>query len=97
MPFTTTSQLSFIKSIAISGLTPFETISPKQKIFDIFLSFISFKTASYTILEGYLNSKNTSSFSISNIIIPYDINKEIEIINKSDFPLKNDLLLNFKK
>ncbi len=55
------------------------------------------ETASYTILEGYLNSKKISSYSISNVIIPYDINKEIEIINKSDFPLKNDLLLNFKK
>ena len=54
-------------------------------------------TASYTIMEGDLNSKNTNRITISNIIIPYDINKEIGIINNSDFPLKDDLLLNFRK
>ena len=44
--------------------------------------------ASYVILEGVLNSKDLAPISITNIRVPYDIEKEIMNIVKSDMPNK---------
>ena len=53
--------------------------------------------ASYTILEGNLNSKEISEISISNIKIQYDIEKEIKYIEASDIPTKDDIIRYLKK
>ena len=53
----------------------------------------SFSTlASYVILEGNLNSKQLGAISISNIRVPYDIEKEIAYIEESDIPGKQKLI-----
>lgn len=52
--------------------------------------------ASYTILEGNYNSKEISSFSITNVKVPYDVAKEIENIKKSDIPTKEDIIACYK-
>lgn len=48
--------------------------------------------ASYIIIEGSYNSKILSSISFNLVRIPYDINKEVEMINKSDIPNKDILV-----
>lgn len=49
----------------------------------------SFSTlASYSILEGNLGSKELGPISITNVRVPYDIEKEIESLEKSDMPYK---------
>ena len=53
--------------------------------------------ASYTILEGFLNSKEIANMSISNIKIKYDISKELKYIESSDIPTKEELLAYFNK
>ena len=53
--------------------------------------------SSYTILEGNINSKETSVFSITNVKVKYDVAEEIKYIEESDIPTKDELLLNFKK
>lgn len=52
--------------------------------------------ASYTIIEGNYGSTNLSSISISNVRVPYDISKEIEILQNSDLPGKEDLIFTLK-
>lgn len=52
--------------------------------------------ASYTILEGEYNSTELSSISISNVRVTYDVQKEIEILEKSDFPLKKEVIFTLK-
>ena len=51
--------------------------------------------SSYVILEGDLNSKDLSSYSIQLIRLPYDIGKELEKIKNSDIPDKEILLKNY--
>ena len=51
--------------------------------------------SSYVILEGNLNSKEFSSYSMQLIRLPYDSNKEIEKIKNSDIPDKEILLRNY--
>lgn len=53
--------------------------------------------SSYIILEGTLNSKEISSYSISLIRLPYNLKKEIENLEKSDIPNKETLLKNLSK
>lgn len=53
--------------------------------------------SSYIILEGTLNSKEISSYSISLIRLPYNLEKEIENLEKSDIPNKETLLKNLSK
>ncbi|MBR3002528.1 MAG: metallophosphoesterase family protein [Clostridia bacterium] len=52
--------------------------------------------ASYVILEGKLNSKELGPISFTNIRIPYDIEQEIEILEKTDMPTKNKMIFNLK-
>lgn len=44
--------------------------------------------ASYSIIEGEYNSKDLSSISISTVRVPYNVQKEIEYLEKSDMPNK---------
>lgn len=48
--------------------------------------------ASYIILEGNLDSKELGAFSINLVRLPYDIHKEIELIEASDLPSKERLI-----
>ena len=48
--------------------------------------------ASYVILEGNFNSKDFSSISIVLVRLPYDIEKEIKLLEASDSPVKNDTI-----
>lgn len=48
--------------------------------------------ASYTILEGNLNSKDFAPFSITLVRLPYDIEKEVELLKASDLPSKDRLI-----
>jgi protein phosphatase len=50
--------------------------------------------SSYIILEGDLDSKKLSPYSISLVRLPYDLNKELEILKNSDIPDKETLLKN---
>ena len=52
--------------------------------------------ASYLILEGYLNSKEFSTINFNLVRLPYDIEKEIEILKNSNLPSKERLLLELK-
>lgn len=62
------------------------------------VDFCHFSTiSSYIILEGILNSKEISSYSINLIRLPYDIQKEIEKLKNSDIPDKEILLKNLSK
>lgn len=45
--------------------------------------------SSYIILEGTYGSKDLSSISINLVRLPYDVQKEIEYLEKSDMPSKN--------
>ena len=42
--------------------------------------------AHFCILEGNLNSKERSSLSIQFVILPYDINKELELCKQNNIP-----------
>lgn len=48
--------------------------------------------ASYIIIEGIYNSKDLGSISFNLVRVPYDINKEIEFLEKSDMPNKNSTI-----
>ena len=48
--------------------------------------------ASYIILEGALNSKMLSSISFNLIRLPYDIEEEIKLLEKSTLPSKNKVI-----
>lgn len=52
--------------------------------------------ASYIILEGSLNSKNFTSISFNLVRIPYDIEKEICLIEKSSLPNKKKLIFELR-
>lgn len=52
--------------------------------------------ASYTILEGILNSENFDSISINMIRVPYNIEQEILDIEHSDMPGKEKIIFNLK-
>ena len=52
--------------------------------------------SSYIILEGEYNSKVLSSFSVTLVRLPYDIQKEIDYLNKSDMPGKENLICSLK-
>lgn len=49
--------------------------------------------ASYVILEGNLNSKKLSSISFNLVRLPYDIEKEIELLKSSSLPSKDKLAI----
>lgn len=62
------------------------------------VDFCHFSTiSSYIILEGNLNSKKISSFSINLVRLPYDLQKEVEKLKLSDIPDKEILLKNLSK
>ena len=48
--------------------------------------------SSYIILEGNLNSKDLSSISINLIRLPYDVEKEVELLRASDLPSKERII-----
>ncbi len=50
--------------------------------------------SSYIILEGVLDSKEISSYSINLVRLPYNVEKEIAKLEKSDIPDKKVLLKN---
>ena len=52
--------------------------------------------ASYTILEGVLDSKVLSGFSINTVRVPYDIRSEIIDLQNSDMPGKEKCILSLK-
>ena len=52
--------------------------------------------ASYTILEGVLNSKDLASISINNVRVPYNIEQEIIDLQNSDMPGKDKFILSLK-
>ena len=52
--------------------------------------------ASYIILEGELNSRELSSISFNLVRLPYDIEKEIELIKKSSVPNKDKLIFELR-
>lgn len=54
---------------------------------------IKFSTlASYMILEGNYKSKDLSSLSFNLVRLPYDVNKEIKILEDSDMPYKENTI-----
>ncbi len=63
---------------------------------DVDLSHFS-TFSSYIILEGLLDSKEISSYSINLIRLPYDIEKEINCLKNSNIPNKEILLKNLSK
>ncbi|MGN1330827.1 MAG: metallophosphoesterase family protein [Clostridia bacterium] len=63
---------------------------------DLELSHFS-TISSYIILEGNLNSKKLSSYSINLIRLPYNLKDEIDKLEKSDIPDKDILLKNLSK
>ena len=49
----------------------------------------SFSTlSSYVILEGNIGSKELGPLAITNVRVPYDIEKEIKSLEESDMPYK---------
>ena len=48
--------------------------------------------ASYTILEGNLNSKTFAPITISLVRLPYDIEKEVKLLEASNLPSKERLI-----
>lgn len=48
--------------------------------------------SSYMILEGELNSRKLSSISFTLVRLPYNIEKEIEYLKKSDMPNKDIII-----
>lgn len=60
--------------------------------------FCHFSTiSSYIVLEGFLDSKELSSYSINLIRLPYDLKNEVEKLQNSDIPNKDILLKNLSK
>lgn len=53
--------------------------------------------SSYVILEGNLDSKELSSYSITTVRLPYDVEREIDKLRNSDIPDKDILLKNLSK
>ena len=47
---------------------------------------------SYAILEGNLGSKELSSISISIVRLPYDIEKEVKLLEASTLPNKEVMI-----
>lgn len=65
---------------------------------DTDIEFSHFSTiSSYIILEGSLNSRSLSPYSISLVRLPYNLEIEIEKLKKSDIPNKELLLKNLSK
>ena len=52
--------------------------------------------ASYIILEGTLDSKELSSISFNLIRLPYDIEEEVTLLEKSSLPSKDKLIAELK-
>lgn len=52
--------------------------------------------ASYTILEGNYGSEDFAPISITQVRLPYDIDKEIEFVKNSDMPNKRNIILCLK-
>lgn len=52
--------------------------------------------ASYIILEGTLDSKELSSINFNLVRLPYDIEKEIELLRKSTLPSKDKIIFELK-
>lgn len=48
--------------------------------------------SSYVILEGYLNSMDLGPFSINLVRLPYDIEKEVKLLEASNLPSKERLI-----
>lgn len=48
--------------------------------------------SSYIILEGILNSKELSTISINLVRLPYDIEKEVSLLERSDLPSRQKLI-----
>lgn len=60
---------------------------------DIYDETNKFSTvASYTILEGNLDSKDFASISITLVRLPYDIEKEVKLLEASGLPSKERLI-----
>ena len=72
---------------------PIEIDSTEEDVDSSHFSTIS----SYIILEGNLNSKEIAPYSINLIRLPYDIEKEINDLKKSDIPEKDTLLRNISE
>ena len=52
--------------------------------------------ASYIIIEGNYDSKELSSISYNLVRVPYDINKEVAMLEESDIPNKEVLIRSIK-
>ncbi|HCC03608.1 MAG TPA: hypothetical protein DEP51_01950 [Clostridiales bacterium] len=52
--------------------------------------------ATYTIVEGELNSQKNMNMSISNVSVYYNLEKEIKYIEESDIPTKDDIIAYLK-
>ncbi len=52
--------------------------------------------ATYTILEGELNSLKITNMEISNVSVYYNLKKEIKYIEESDIPTKDDIIAYLK-
>lgn len=48
--------------------------------------------ASYTILEGFYDSKELSTISFTSVRVPYNIQKEVDDLEKSDMPNKEFII-----
>ena len=48
------------------------------------------------ILEGNLNSKELGAFSINLVRLPYDIEKEVKLLEASNLPSKERLIKELK-
>lgn len=48
--------------------------------------------ASYILLEGALNSKTLSPISLTLMRIPYDLEKEIDLLKKSSLPSRDRVI-----
>ena len=52
--------------------------------------------ASYIILEGEYDSKELSSISYQLVRVPYDIEKEIKLLEESTIPNKKNIIQTIK-
>ncbi len=52
--------------------------------------------ASYMILEGVLDSKELAPINFNLVRLPYDVDKEVELLKNSDLPAKDKLVLELK-
>lgn len=50
------------------------------------------RLSSYSIIEGEYGSKDLSSITISSVRVPYNVEKEIEYLQKSDMPNKDRMI-----